>query len=65
MEPVLSVPLIEQNVNSRVWADGKTVGQTQNAAPVVFKLKDPHLSPPSPISTLTYLHIKKTVHTKA
>ena len=26
MEPDLSVPLIEQNVNPRVWTDGKTVG---------------------------------------
>ena len=25
MEPSLSLPLIEQNVNPRVWADGKSV----------------------------------------
>ena len=42
MEPTL---LIEQNVNSRVWADGKSVGRAQNAIPVVVKLKDPHLFP--------------------
>ena len=45
MEPSLSLPLIEQNVNSRVWADGKSVGRTQNAISVVVKLKDPHLFP--------------------
>jgi len=28
-----------------VWADGKTVGQAQNAIPIVVKLKDPHLFP--------------------
>ena len=42
MEPSLSLPLIEQNVNPRVWVDGKSVGQAQNAIPVVVKLKDPH-----------------------
>ena len=26
MEPSVSLPLIEQNVNPRVWADGKTMG---------------------------------------
>ena len=45
MEPSFSLPLIEQNVNRRVWADGKSVGQAQNAIPVVVKLKDPHLFP--------------------
>ena len=45
MEPSLSLPLIEQNVNPRVWADGKSVGQAQNAIPVVVKFKDPHLFP--------------------
>ena len=45
MEPSLSLPLIEQNVNPRVWADGKSVGRAQNAIPVVAKLKDPHLFP--------------------
>ena len=45
MEPSFSLPLIEQNVNHRVWADGKSVGQAQNAIPVVVKLKDPHLFP--------------------
>ena len=45
MEPSLSLPLIEQNVNPRVWVDGKSVGQAQNAIPVVVKLKDPHLAP--------------------
>ena len=45
MEPALSLPLIEENVNPRVWADEKTVGQAQNAVPVTIKLKDPHLLP--------------------
>ena len=27
MEPIFSLILIEQNVNYKVWADGKTVGQ--------------------------------------
>ena len=43
MEPALSLPLIEQNVNPRVWSDGKTMGQAQNAVPVIIKLNDPHL----------------------
>ena len=43
MEPALSLPLIEQNVNHKLWADGKTVGQAQNAVPVFIKLNDPHL----------------------
>ena len=45
MEPSLSLPLIEQNVNPRVWADGKSVGWAQNAIPAVVKLKDQHLFP--------------------
>ena len=45
MEPSLSLLLIEQNVNPRVWADGKSVGRAKNAIPVVVKLKDPHLFP--------------------
>lgn len=45
MEPSLSLPLVEQNVNPRVWADGKSVGRAQNAIPVVVKLKDPHVYP--------------------
>ena len=45
MEPSLSFPLVEQNVNPRVWADGKSVGRAQNAIPVVVKLKDLHLFP--------------------
>ena len=45
MEPSLSLPLVEQNVNPRVWADGKYVGRAQNAIPVVVKVKDPHLFP--------------------
>ena len=45
MEPALSLPLIEQNVNPKLWADGKTVGQAQNAVPVFIKLKDPCLFP--------------------
>ena len=38
-------PLIEQNINPRVWADGKTVGRAQNAVPVTVKLKDLHIFP--------------------
>ena len=45
MEPSLSLPLTEQNVNPRVWADGKSVGRAKKAIPVVVKLKDPHLFP--------------------
>ena len=45
MEPSLSLPLIEQNINPRMWADGKTVGRSQNAVLVVIKLKDPHIFP--------------------
>ena len=45
MEPFLSLPLVEQKVNPRVWADGKSVGGAQNAIPVVVKLKDPHVFP--------------------
>ena len=37
MEPSLSLSLTEQNVNPRIWADGKSVGQAQNAIPVVVK----------------------------
>ena len=44
-EPFFSLPLIEQNVNPRVSANGKSVGRAQNAIPVVVKLKDPHLFP--------------------
>ena len=33
MEPAL---LIEQNVNPKVWADGKTLGWAQNAVPYLF-----------------------------
>ena len=45
LEPSLSLPLIEQNVNPRVQTDGKSVGRAQNAFPGVVKLKDPHLFP--------------------
>jgi len=45
MEPFLSLPLVEQNVNPRVWADGKSVGRAQNAMSVIVKLKDPHVFP--------------------
>ena len=44
MDPSLSLPLVEQNVNPRVWADGKSVGQALNAIPVVVKLKVPLIS---------------------
>ena len=43
MKTALSLPLIEQNINPKVWADGKTVSRAQNAVPVFIKLKDPHL----------------------
>ena len=43
MEPSLSLPLIEQNVSPRVWADGKSVARPQNDIPVAVKLKDPRL----------------------
>lgn len=42
---VIPFPLAEQNVNPRVWDDGKSVGRAQNAIPVVVKVKDPHLFP--------------------
>ena len=45
MECALSLPLIEQNVNPRVWADGKSVGRAQNAIPVVVKVKDLRIFP--------------------
>ena len=45
IEPVLSLPLIEQNINPRMLADGKTVGWAQNAVPVIIKLKDPNVFP--------------------
>ena len=45
IEPSLSLPLFEQNVNPRVWADGESVGRAQNVIPVVVKLKDPQLFP--------------------
>ena len=45
MKSSLSLPLIEQNVNPRVWADGKSVGRAQNAIPVVVKVKDLRIFP--------------------
>ena len=45
MEPSLSLPLVEQNVNLKVWANRKSVGRAQNAIPVVVKFQDPHLFP--------------------
>ena len=45
MEPSLSLQLIEQNVNPRVWADGKSVGWAQNAISVAVRFKDLHLFP--------------------
>ena len=42
MEHSLSLPLFEQYVNPRVYADGKYVHRAHN---VVVKLKDPHLFP--------------------
>ena len=43
VEPSLSLPLVEQNVNPRVWADGKSVGRAQNSCSC--QAKDPHLFP--------------------
>ena len=51
MEPSLSPSLIEQNVNPRMWADGKSGGRAQNAIPVVVKLKYLYLS-----------HIRSSIH---
>ena len=45
MESALSLPLIEQNVNPKVRADGKTVARVQNAVSVIIKLKDSHIFP--------------------
>ena len=45
MESSLSLPLAEQNINPRIWADGKSVGQAQNAIPVVVKIKDNNFNP--------------------
>ena len=45
MEPALSLPLIEKTVNPKVWLDGKSVGQAQNAISVVVTVKDLHLFP--------------------
>ena len=44
-ESSFPLPLVEQNVNPRVWADGKSVGWAQNAIPVIVKLKDLRLFP--------------------
>ena len=44
MELSLSLSLVEQNVNPRVWADGKSVGRAQNAISVVVKCKDAFIS---------------------
>ena len=51
MEPALSLPLIEQNVNPKVWADGKTVVEHK-----MFFLSL------SSSKTLTYFHIKSSTH---
>ena len=45
IEASLSPPLIENNVNPGVWADGKSVGRAQVAIPIVVKPKDLHLFP--------------------
>ena len=45
VEPAPFLPLIEQNVNPKVWADGKTVARVQNAVAVIIKLKDSHIVP--------------------
>ena len=55
MEPSPSPPLIEQNINPRVWADGKTVGRAHNAVPVYQAQR------PSPIFTSKTVSIKPEV----
>ena len=45
MEPALSLPLIEKTVNPKVWLDGKSVGQAQNAISIVVTVKDLYLFP--------------------
>ena len=40
MEHSLSLPLIEQNINNRVWDDGKSVSRAQNTIPIAVKIKD-------------------------
>ena len=52
MEPAL---YIEQNVNPKVWADGKTVGRAHNAVPVYQAQR------PSPIFTSKTVSIKPEV----
>ena len=34
---------MEQTVNPRMWTDGKTLGQAQNAVLIFIKLNDPPL----------------------
>ena len=45
IEPSLSLPLTEQNVNPRVLYDGKSVGRAHNAIPDVVKIKDKDFNP--------------------
>ena len=45
MEPALTFPINEQNINPKVWADGNLLGWAQNPIPIVVKLKHPHLFP--------------------
>ena len=45
IEASLSPALIENNVNPRVWADGKSVGRAQVAISIVVKPKGLHLFP--------------------
>ena len=45
MEPSLSLPLIEQNVNPRVWPDGQSLHCAQTVTPAVVKPKNLHLFP--------------------
>ena len=54
MEPVLSLPLIEQNINPRVWADGKNCGLSTKCCSCHYQAQRS-----SPIS------ISKAVETKA
>ena len=51
MEPALSLPLIKQNVNPKVWLDGKSVGQDKM---LFLQL--------SCSNTCTYFHIKSSIH---
>jgi hypothetical protein len=41
----LCCPLLQEQVDTTVWTDGMTVGQTKMALPIQIKLKDPSQFP--------------------